>query len=302
MEIRATLFGVSECGYYQRGAEDPIFGSINSILENLADWSEGEQLSGTKLSETDIENGVFPIYLLDIKPTLNGWAVACWNEVPSTDGKVGAIKLDTRVGDDPNISWSNFDEDSIPGFPSYYWIDTQLNIVTAIAPKLWSNSIKSLEKYIKDFMYSFSEYTVRDGDDIIGWSETDDVEYRVLPRFKISLLKRINEIDYVIEHYQEITKIYKKGLLKQLDIVDSGVQTGIVRWFSGDPRREVVARDAQVKVVLEYTPTQEEVIAMIEEEDQNERASRWSDIGFYIPSQGNFIWVNRSKASDIFEV
>lgn len=303
MEIRATLFGINECGYYKRGEDSPEFGNIDAILSNLSEWADGEQLSETKLSETDIENGVFPIYLLDIKRTLNGWAIACWNEVPATDGRIGAIKLDTRVGDDLDIAWSNFDDDAIPGFPSYYWINTRLNIVTAIAPKLWSNSIKSLEKYLKDFMRSFSEYVVlSDDNDIIGYSESTEVEENLLPKFKISLLKRINEIDYVVEHFQEITKISKKGLLKQLSVVDSGAQTGIVRWLSGDPRKEVVARDAQVKVVLEYTPTQEEVIQMIREEDQNEHASRWDDLGFYIPGKGGYIWVNRSKASDIFDI
>lgn len=303
MEIRVTLFGINECGYYRRGENSPEFGNIDSILLNLSEWADGEQLSETKLSETDIENGVFPIYLLNIKRTLNGWAIACWNEVPATDGKIGAIKLDTRVGDDLDIAWSNFDDDAIPGFPSYYWINTQLNIVAAIAPKLWSNSIKSLEKYLKDFMRSFSEYVIlSDDNDIIGYSEGDEVVENLLPKLKISLLKRINELDYVVEHFQEITKISKKGLLKQLSVVDSGVQTGIVRWLSGDPRKEVVARDAQVKVVLEYSPTQEEVIEMIREEDQSERASRWDDLGFYIPGKGGYIWVNRSKASDIFDI
>lgn len=303
MEIRVTLFGINECGYYRRGEDSPEFGNIDSILLNLSEWADGEQLSETKLSETDIENGVFPIYLLNIKRTLNGWAIACWNEVPATDGKIGAIKLDTRVGDDLDIAWSNFDDDAIPGFPSYYWINTQLNIVAAIAPKLWSNSIKSLEKYLKDFMRSFSEYVIlSDDNDIIGYSEGDEVVENLLPKLKISLLKRINELDYVVEHFQEITKISKKGLLKQLSVVDSGVQTGIVRWLSGDPRKEVVARDAQVKVVLEYSPTQEEVIEMIREEDQSERASRWDDLGFYIPGKGGYIWVNRSKASDIFDI
>ena len=303
MEIKATLFSIKECGYYKRGAEEPEFGIINRIIEDLFDWSEGEQLSGTKLVETDIENGIFPIYLLDLKETLNGWAIACWNAVPTSDGKVGAIKLDTRVGDDPNISWTSFDEDSIPGFPSYYWINTRENIITAITPKAWSNSIKSLEKYIKDFMRLFSTYTVQDENNaIIGYSETDEVEENLIPKFKIALLKRADEVDFIIENYEQITKISKKGMLKQLDVVDAGVQTGIVRWFSNDSRREVVARDAHVKVILEYSPTLDEVVTMIHEEDHNVNGSRWDDIGFFIPSQGKFIWVNGSNASDKFEV
>lgn len=303
MEIRATLFGINECGYYKRGEDTPEFGDIDAVLLNLSEWADGENLGETKLSETDIENGVFPIYLLDIKRTLDGWAIACWNGVPATDGKIGAIKLDTRVGDDLDIAWSNFDDDAIPGFPSYYWINTRLSIVTAISPKFWSNSIKSLEKYLKDFMRSFSEYVVLSDDgDVVGYSEDDEITGNFIPKFKISLLKRVNEIDYVVEHFQEITKISKKGLLKQLSVVDSGVQTGIVRWLSGDPRKEVVARDAQVTVVLEYSPTQEEVVQMIREEDQAERASRWDDLGFYIPGKGGYIWVNRSKASDVFDI
>lgn len=303
MEIRTTLFNITECGYYERGAEEAQFGDIDTILNDLASWSDGCEISDTKLTDTDEEKGVFPIYLLDIKKTLDGWAIACWNAVPTSDGKVGAIKLDTKVGEEPDISWSTFDPESIPGFPSYYWINTKLNITCTITPKGWSNSIKSLERYIKDFMKSFSKFTLLDENNAVtGYSETDEEEMHLYPRFKMHLLKRSDEVKFIIDHASEITKVWKKGMLHQANIVDSGLMIGLLRWLKGKASKEVMHKDAHINVEVSYRPTKKEVEAMIEEEDANQDGARTDDIGFFFPAQNDYIWVNKSRASDTFDV
>ena len=109
---------------------------------------------------------------------------------------------------------------------------------------------------------------------------------------------------YLLANHEKIKRVLRVGRVTLENVVDRTTFQSLIRFLRGDPTVhqavEVGVRSARVE--LQYTPTEEELKAMIEADDADDDGSRWEDLGFDLNGEDGTIWLNRSRASDTFSL
>lgn len=306
-DARVTFYSVAKCGFYKRREKPPSFGDLADTFQQLADWSDGLELSLTKLIDPATDADTMPVYILEMAPCGTGWILACWNEVPSNDGNITSVSKDSIVGA-PQVHLNEFVENSIPGYATYFWIIPERNVVASIKFSDFTTGLKAMSGYVCDFLTLESKYAIdaidADGQPYIaGYTDkTDNVPTAAKPSFKLVTFSKKGRRAYLLENHAKIKKVVRVGRVTLENVVDRTTFQSLVRFLRGDPTKhqdvEVGVRSA--KVELQFTPSEDELKAMIEADDADDDGSRWEDLGFELNGEDSTIWLNRSRASETF--
>lgn len=308
-DARVTFYSVAKCGFYKRGEKQPSFGGLADTFQQLADWSNGLELSLTKLLDPGIDADTMPVYVLEMVPCGTGWVLACWNEVPSADGNITSVSKNSIVGA-PQVHLNELVENSIPGYATYFWVIPELNVIASIKFSDFTTGLRAMSGYISDFLTLESKYAidandVEDQPYIAGYTDKEDnVPTAAKPRFKLIAFSKKGRRAYLLENHDKIKKVLRVGRVTLENVVDRTTFQSLVRFLRGDPTRhqdiEVGVRSARVE--LQFTPSEEELMEMIAADDADDDGSRWEDLGFELNGEEGTIWLNRSRASDTFSL
>lgn len=305
---RISLYDVEKCGYYPRGENTPAFGGLNDTLEQLKEWSSNRNLSLTKIFEPrDSSN---PIYVLDLLKHKQDWLLALWNEVPSSNGNVSSITKNSPVGR-PEIHKNKIKHNSIPGYPTYYWIAPEENSIATIKVHKKPAGLRGLKEYIHQFLSTKTRYVIEreetDGESevyiIAGYTDKEDLlPTKSKPRFELTPTRTTNNKELVMSNPGMIKKIIKTTRISVEDSIKLNFLQSAIRFLkrsgTNSEIREHVNRS--IKIELQYTPTKDELHQMINSNDND--PGRWNDLGFEIEGQDGIIWMNKSKLKTDFEI
>lgn len=306
-DARVTFYTAAKCGFYKRGEKEPSFGGLADTFQQLANWSNGLALSLTKLTDPAPDADTMPVYVLEMRPCGNDWILACWNEVPSADGNITSVSKDSIVGA-PQVHLNEVVENSIPGYATYFWVIPDKNVVASIKFSDFTTGLKAMSAYANDFLALESTYAIDAVDAegkpyIAGYTDkADKIATAAKPKFQLVTFNKKGRRAYLLENHAKIKRVLRVGRVTLENVVDRTTFQSLVRFIRGDLNRnsdvEVGVHSARVE--LQYTPTEEELKAMIEADDADDDGSRWEDLGFELNGEGSTIWLNRSRASDTF--
>ena len=308
-KARITLYDVKKCGYYSRGAITPTFGNLNDTLEQLKKWSSDLNLSLTKISEPS--DNSLPIYVLDLLKHKSDWLLALWNEVPSSNGNVSSITKNSVVGH-PEIHKNKIKDNSIPGYPTYFWISPEKNSIAIIKIHKKPSGRAGLNDYISQFLSTKTRYVIEENESgeertnnsiIIGYTDKGDrIPTNSRPRFEIKQVKSNENRELIISDPSTIKKIIKTTRVSVEDSVKTSIFQRVVGFLqNGKCEKEIREfMDRSIRIEIQYTPSEDELRLMINSNDQD--PGRWNDLGFEVEGRDGIIWMNKSNVKTDFEM
>jgi hypothetical protein len=219
-EAKITMYKITACGYYKRGdPAAPQFGSLSETLRDLRYWIAGKLLGETKTYSADADARP-STYVVDVTECHGDWLLTLWNELETTDGKVASIDGLAQVGR-ANVTMTEFEAGSIPGFATYFWFMPDVGLMATIRFQHAAGGQLSMNQYLRCFLSQFSANVVlaekenEYGDiNIMGYrasQSTNITHYK--PQFKTELLRKPGPIDFLLERAELIRKISKKEVL-----------------------------------------------------------------------------------------
>lgn len=215
-DARITFYSVAKCGFYKRGEKGPSFGGLADTFQQLADWSNGLELSLTKLIDAAPDAVTMPVYVLEMVPCGAGWMLACWNEVPSKDGNITSVSKNSIVGA-PLVHLNEVVENSIPGYATYFWIIPEKDVIASIKFSDFTTGLKAMSGYVSDFLMLESTYAIDATDAegqpyIAGYTDkADNIPTAAKPRFKLIIFSKKGRRTYLLENHAKIKKVLRVG-------------------------------------------------------------------------------------------
>lgn len=301
-EVKVSFYKVTQCGYYSHGANAPAFGGLQEVLTELAAWSNGAALALTKLFDPLGDD--LPVYLFGMRQVGNDWTFTTWNEIPAHDGKVASVSRRAVVGQ-AQVHLNAVDADDIPGYATYFWAVPDQNLIASIRFNHAVSGQQGMRSYIERFMALESSHAVQEQNDggearIVGYVENADAPMtKVAPRFRTGAYVKPGQVRYILNNHARVKKVVRRAHLHIVNPAEQTLLQGFVQFLRGGNGNNHAAVDRSAYVELEYTPTQDELRAMIEAETADLDASAWDDMGFIMHGEtSKTYWLGRASASD----
>lgn len=305
-DIRVTFYSINRCGYYHWGMKHPTFGGVNDTFDQLLQWGHGADLSVTKLMDPAPDDDQLPVYLLGMTKFGTDFVFACWNEVPSVDGAITSISKNSKVGD-PEVQLNALDPNSIPGYPTYFWVVPEKGVIASIKFLNATSGMAAMQDYIKKFMALKTSYAIDGVNEegqytIVGYTNAGDkVPMNVQPRFHVGTFRKKGRRAFLLANHARISKVIRVGSVSVEKVVDQTFLMSAINFLRGDASRTThMTGVRKAKLELDYTPSEAELMAMMDADDADEDGAKWENLGFEVA--GETIWINRSRASDTFSI
>ncbi|MDO4698312.1 MAG: hypothetical protein Q4A60_06525 [Pasteurellaceae bacterium] len=306
MQARITFYQIKRCGIYKRGSKgsQPQFLGIKSMLANLENWAIGKELSETDVFK-NAQNKGFCTYLADIKSTAKSTILVMWNQVPHTESGVLSLPNKSKVGAIKQADANAVKEDSIPGYPTYFWFVPSKNVFATICFSTIVNGRIAMENYVKQFMAVFSDYVVKEFDEqrgelvIKGYSadpnDEDERIYSYRPSFVSAMYPKTQELQFLKEKAPEIKKITKTATATYRNKLSLNILQKFMGFFSGLPREAFSTEEFTVKGEVSVNGlTKDEIQSLYDEWESDVNELHSLDYGFKI--NGEQYWFSRALA------
>lgn len=304
IEVTASLFDISECGYYERGNGHHRFGTMARTLSDIDRWSRNLELAQTKLYEGSGAQDIDPVYLLAIHqvPSRDDWLVVTWNENESFDGSSASVNGSDRVGA-ASVDLTEIEEGRIPGYPTYFYVMPQDGKIATIRIDTRKSGRKGFQEYIKCFISGYASQVVHDRSDensanVLGYREQPEEEpERLIPKFRLREIRIGGRLDLIRNRCHEIRSIIRKATLNIRQQADRNTWQKLMAKL-GWAHSSTMQQDIEIKYEIHDAVNSEQLEAMINEWESFGRGS-WDDIGVRFRGEANKdYWFSRSLARD----
>lgn len=308
MRAKLTVYQVQQCGYYQTGAAAATCSDLQKTLADIHHWIHDvrPQVQATRTFNGAEDGSYLPVYCFDIaRHGDHDYLLTTWNETPSDDGTVGAIGRNDRAGE-AAVHTANFPANSIAGYGTHFWfLPDRRRLVTVRFDSQPLNGHHGLNLYLRGFLERSSphvrfENAIQDGDrfvrPIAGYAlddEADEGDDRLRPRFRSTMLRRDGEIAYIRRHRASIKKIIRTGRPTGGDRATRTVLDRVLTFVGATPNNRALPENT-FKFEVPYTPTTEELNAIIARWQEQEEHETWDDIGFDFAADPIRRWLSNS--------
>lgn len=297
-----NFYKIEKCGYYDSSYKNHYFGNISNILNQMHNWSIKKQkpLSSTCTFEiNDDENESLRVFCFDMLKNKNDFLLTTWNETPSNQGRVPSVSGDQPVGS-ATVHLNTIEKGTIPGYATYFWFLTELNVLATLKFHNSLNGHKNLVRYISGFIESYSDHVVTSLDDddngeIEGYrNNKEDEAEQLSPLFRTKLLRKAGEISYIRENYLKVRKIIKKTTI-DLAVEDENEESllesmgrliGIVPRFKNN-------NNINISYSLPFKPSKKDIDLIINKATEDGLSLR-NDVGFQFIKSSKTIWLSNS--------
>jgi len=302
-DVKISFFKISRCGFYAHAAVQPEFSGIEDVLTQLQMWSDGSDLSATKIFDPSEKLDENPVYLFGIKKKASSWVVVTWNEIPSHETGIPSVPMKAKVGD-TKVHMNDLEGDSIPGYATYFWIIPSQNVVATIRFKTGRSGQGAMVSYVGRFMSRYMSYSIlgtHNGESaVVGYTdEGDQIPKKVRPFFRTNVFQKPNRLDFIFQNVANIRRVVRRGHVTTTNIVDRDFWQAAVR-FVYSPRNAQNVVKERVYVELDYRPTLQELTAMVEAEAAAPEVSGWDDMGFVLDGESDPHWISKEHAAGDF--
>ena len=301
IEAKLTFYRILQAGYYEFGGKKPLFCDAEKLLTDLAAWGDGKDISQSKLFDSNPDGESLPVYLFACRKLSHGWLLVLWNETSSEDGKVFSISSKSKVGA-VKVQAKTFNPNDIPGYASYYWIDTKTGIMSSIRFFTAGSNHQGMQRYLESFLAHASPHAVVDpkavSDDVDiaiagyamdGASEVCDVE----PRFRTAICKEPGDSDYVINHANSVRRIRHRTRVQKANATSVDIWQRALGWAHLKRPAEI---PKGVRIQYDLSVSQlavgevETIVAAYE--TLTDKIDTWEDYGFVLKGDPKTYWLS----------
>ncbi|EGR4199720.1 TPA: hypothetical protein ACGUMO_004376 [Vibrio vulnificus] len=294
MEAHITFFNIEKAGYYRFGQAEPVFSNISDLIDKLKVWaSDGRSLENTSTFQAVPERDLMRAFYVDAKKhdATGDYVLTLWNEVQNDDGKIYGVRPNQLPGN-TEILQTGFDGAAIPGFPSYYWFISKLNLFASIKFDHSIQGKQQLDRYLDGFLCNKSPYRVLDEDDsIVGYTENAKYEAgcdKNYPRFIAKVVKNNQLEAELLANISQIRKFVRK---ESLLYSSSDDRTVIERMFSSLlVNTPSFMQSREITQEIAFQPSENQLRNIIQNYYENENDSL-KNVGF-VYSSGKRVMLN----------
>ncbi|EHK8977857.1 hypothetical protein KCU42_004036 [Vibrio vulnificus] len=296
-EIELTCYRLDKLGIYSN-EHDPYLTPQN-LMKELKAWAFDSRKPLVETKTFDPNSQTLEAYCLDFFESKGDYILGLWNRVHASKKGVGSVKKNTTP-ELAKVNHTKIDSDSIPGFPTYFFISPKNNLIASIKLDLKQSGILAFRSYIRGYLKHFSSHLVdrKDGDTrICGLCKTSSIGLEVDNRFPdkgahplVQFSLDIEEVEkhYFIQNAHNITKVIKD--LEVEEVVQDENQTYIeqmVRAFRGLP----MTKRRSTRVTMPVSLTQEHVEKLFESYEANNGSHEYN-VGFKIRGENKICWMS----------
>ncbi|NJM64988.1 MAG: hypothetical protein HC851_04615 [Acaryochloris sp. RU_4_1] len=311
---KITFYNIDRFGYYRRGHDNPEFGDLAEILDDLREWAFQPDM---KLGQTctyevsdKSERVSYRTFCFDLvrDASSNTYLLTTWNESPSSQGKVASVRGLDPVGN-PEVNLTKIPEDYIPGYATYFWFVPNKDTFATLQFQHNFNGRQSLEVYLRSYLATFSKHvasqTIIDSDsiNILGYQKTSSHEVcqDLYPQFNSKPYQRVGQYDYIRNNSQEIRQVIRKDTLRHSVQQNRELWQRLIQTIGisdhSPPNEEFEHR---FKFTVNHTPSAQELDEIIRFWNEKEHDSKWDDIGFKLRGEEKIHWLSYSLARNDF--
>lgn len=310
-EAVIQFYTVERCGYYKYNKTIPEFGSLEQTLSSLSHWIGGDDivLRSSRTFEPEQGSNLRPTYCYDLEygERHGDYLLTTWNEVPSTaDNQIAGARGDAPIGEG-DVELTQFNEEFIPGYATYFWFLSELNLFATIQfQNRIANGHPELQTYLEEYLARHNYHHVDvegnpDGVDldVNGYKESPDGEVRedLYPRFRSRPVRTAGHEQLIRANRERIYKIIRKSVLGTYQAEDIGLspQELFFRFVGIDEnvRAETVPDEMKARYEVNHTPSEEELESIIENWTQEE-STTWNDVGFKLSNDSRTYWLSHA--------
>ncbi|WP_441000409.1 hypothetical protein [Fodinibius sp. SL11] len=301
-----NFYKIDKCGFYERGSDNPEFGTIDDALSDLSEWADDKTYALTKLFEFDDYQNLSPTYCFNlIDNDVGDYLLTTWNETPNDQGNFASINGQSRVGE-PDIEIQEVPDGYIPGYATYFWFISNTNLFATIRFGNNLNGHPGLQRYLNDYLCKFSSYAIKSDeveeefdDKIAGYTEGPPETYReeLYGTFQSSPKRQEGQIEYLRNRHNDIFKIIRKDDLNYTIENERNLfqnlfsQMGIMNLGN-----DFIEEEHKIKYEVNYQPSLDQLNSTIDFWRETHEGN-WDDIGFKLSGEsGETYWLSSSLA------
>lgn len=307
-ESTIIFYTIDKCGYYTFKDSSHYYGNINLFLQQLKTWSGSRNTKDTKLFEPTQGAHQHPLYLADLASNDdNDWIVILWNEIPISDGNVMSLPGTQKVGK-ATLNLSSVGPDDIPGFPTFYWFISKLNLIATINMDHSFGGKAGMNKYLLDFIHYHTPYAqyVTNKDPL----KKDVVAYKIPPStdllrlraaLKISPARTLSNHEKIINAANDIVRVTTKAQLKSTEKETKELWQSLASFFDINKYKIPAKENLKFESHFEINLTQATVREIIQEWEDDGGIDSGRDYGFeFTKNIGKKFWLGESFVKDKF--
>lgn len=294
MEVQAKAFKVTQCGYYVRGEKEIAqFGSLDTLANLLGNWTvEDRPIQETMTFDVGAYDELLPVYFMGVHtiPRTNESILRLWNQTDVAGDQFGSLIRNSTVHD-PDVRASDIPPDGVPGFPSYYWIIPDHDIVVGLRFRTNTHGHPGFNTYIRCFLSQFSEHVVKDTDgEVLGYIEEEgDEPVHMYPRFH-SIPHRLPAVlDQVRRHCPNIRRLLQRKSLTLTMQRDRNLMARVLKWTGMDDP-DLPNEEISFEYETDFQPSSDELEEILDNY-QTLGHTPWDDIGFRIKGKNQPLWL-----------
>jgi hypothetical protein len=215
--------------------------------------------------------------------------------------------MNSKVGD-TKVHLNSVEKNSIPGYATYFWVVPARGVVASLRFRRSITGQAGMSDYLGRFMSEFTSYAVWDKPGqpdakIVGYTNLNDGKPKKLrSRFKLRSYPKSGNIDYLLEKWADIKKVVRRGRVTAIKPLDLSFMQYALRWLRSANANTQALVNQTAYLELEYSPTKEELAAMIEAEANDPDSLGWDDMGFQLKGENSPRWIGRESAAGWFKL
>lgn len=274
IKVKFKYSKLNKLGYYStRKSVQDIDNKID-ILDGMKKWGESHsQIQNACPFEVDPANGNYGVYFCGMaKGASNDYVLALWNEAPNLKGNVVGLRGSDAPGK-AQINKKLGRKGYIPGYPSYYWIVPNENILVHLYVDDMPAGASHLKTFVKAYLANKSENCVFqkqssgsieiEGFSIDGGPMPDEEHTFLRPEFTSSRIYKDEILADIIRRQPDISSVIKKETLHYSKLHQrSSIESFFRNMIPGTNIRGGQLEGRAITHSLKYKPSKGEIKMM----------------------------------------
>lgn len=309
-----TLYNISKCGLYKyNDSSKTHLGNTQIFFDQLMNWAKNPKRNLIDTCTYEVEDdelGERTFCYEIIKNPSNNFLIITWNETKGLDGKLASINGNVPVGQ-ASIKTKKTGLNEILGYPSYFYIVPDENIIATITFGTSKNGRFNFKCLVKEFISKYTKFSIYEKNiqdqknDLKGYKDksfpnSEPLNLRAM--FDFNIIRSTHQIDKLISNYDQIRQVVKHNKLSVADTVKQGWSSKLSLSIFDRQKPKI---DGEVKFTFEYPYTPEnskELKDFISDWEKNYTGSMWDNVGFKLKGDSTTYWLNDMSARNKFDL
>lgn len=311
--FKLNAYDIQQCGYYRRGSEAPEFGTLDVVLQDMEAWKSGKRIREALTFTPPDGSDVLPVYCFDLRSSSTGrlWMLTTWNETPTAEGMIQAVRGSSLVGD-ADVSATETSPDDIQGFPTMFLFVPEHSLAFSIRPATRRHvGHDGLVDFLNGYLKNASSFVVRSSEpsDIQGTNE-EILGYRadasgdplpLFPRFRSHPLQLPGQADFLRQNLARINKLVRRDTLSFSVVKERNLVAQLLE-NAGLLNPVVSPRDFKLGYKVDFLPTLDEFNALVASAATEAGSPDHPQLGFVLRGESEVRWLSHAFAKADWEL